>query len=147
MITEEEVNPILEKMQSSIQLYDNFSYQQGYQWLDRSKTNHPALQEIQHWFKVPDWEKFCLPSILLLIGIIRIIQGNMNGKPVGYLIAIIALMIIFSIVLIFANSNQKIIATATHQIWQQRAPENPPTLENFGINGNVALAGLAAFYL
>ena len=94
-----------------------------------------------------DYLKFIIPGIVLLLGIIRMLQGIVNEKPVGFLAAMILVFSGIVLLILQMHSYTKIVRDITEEYWQRQhtGGHGDDVIGNFSILGTVAIAGFAEY--
>ncbi|GLY93635.1 TIGR04222 domain-containing membrane protein [Actinoplanes sp. NBRC 103695] len=95
-----------------------------------------------------------LPAAVVLLGVVRVIAGASNGKPVGNLVLLLVVAVVAAVVALFKANRRATFSTARalRQVKtdsRHLSPQMTPSLTTYGATGaamGVAVFGAASLY-
>ncbi len=143
-------NPLLEKLHEQVGQYNSFTYEQGIKLLSAMACDHPTFKLFQQLSKKRDFWQLIIPCITIIIGIARIIQGQLNHKPVGYLLIEILIFAVIALIISVYHSYSRQVHKIAFNIYRNEEYLDPKTdkvTASFSTAGMYALTGFAEFAL
>jgi uncharacterized membrane protein YgcG len=90
--TEGSINPLVAGLQK-IDANEQISYETlYYSVMDFDTVQHHKLSQIKSIIKNQRWYQYIFLALAIWLGIARVIQGAVNDKPVGYLLAMMLVL-------------------------------------------------------
>ncbi len=142
-----EKNPLLPALINGYKNGDPFSYLEGLGLADSDALKHPSFEKLQRFSQKVDYPKLIIPGIVLLAGIIRMLQGIANDKPVGFLIMMMAVFAGISLLILSMFSYTKMVKDMVEEFWERQnaAGASDNVVNNFSVLGTAAVAGFAEY--
>jgi hypothetical protein len=142
-----EKNQLLSSLISNYKNGDLFSYLEGLGIADSDALKHPAFERLLQFSQKVDYPKFIIPGIVLLLGVIRTLQGIANDKPVGFLIMLMAAFTGITLLMLSMFSYTKIVKDMVQDFWDRQNAEgnSDDVVNNFSVLGTAAIAGFAEY--
>ncbi len=144
---EAEKNPLLASLINNYHNGNKFNYLEGYAQMDFDSVQHPAFEKLLQLSKKVDHPKLIIPGIVLLTGIIRLMQGIANNKPVDYLVVTMLVFTMLSLAILQAYSYTYTVKKGVQDFWERQNADGKgdDVLGNFSILGTAAIAGFAEY--
>lgn len=148
-IADGEQNPLLQPLMKNLNEGDTFSYREGHGFIETDTVLHSDLEKLYRLSKKIDYPKLIIPSMVLLIGFARFLQGIANDKPVGLLVFEIGAFSILSLIILQSYSYTKTIKQQLGLNWQQQNSDGygNDIINNFTILGTTAIISFAEYGL
>lgn len=140
-------NPLWENITREVAEGETFSYERGFSVFDLEKIKHPGFEKLFRLSKKVDYEKFIIPGLVLSAGLLRLLQGLANNKPVNFLVAEIMLTGFALVAINAAYSYTTLVFKNVKDIWSQdnELGYSKDLAVNYSILGILAISGFAEY--
>lgn len=148
-----EVNPLIRSFLKAAD-HEVVSYEEiAANWYEESKFVHPALGPLHQFVEKKEtfWENGIYSTITAIIGILRLIQGMVNDRPVVFLVFEMVLLLVMQVMFRNLFNRSKTVLNFAERVFTERANTSqlhPDYLvQQFAAKGVNSLAGISNAYL